>query len=119
MWKRKTEEDYEKDKKQLFLGVSLESFIAIFIISVLCTSGLYFHIKEIQFLITCFIVIFVFGYIGTRFRFFVSDNNDICNICHSAVSRSKDKQCECGGSYEPIDDWKWEEDEINETEETN
>ncbi len=110
MWKRKTEEDYEKDKKLLFLGVSLENYISIFIVSVLCTSGLYFHNKEIPFLITCFIFIFVLGYIGTRFRF-VSYNNDICNTCHSAVSRSKDKQCECGGRYEPLDDWKWVEDE--------
>ncbi len=43
----------------------------------------------------------------------------ICNVCHSVNQRSNNEKCECGGSYEPIDDWKWEEDEIKKTEETN
>jgi hypothetical protein len=43
----------------------------------------------------------------------------ICNVCHSMASRSNKEKCECGGRYEPLDDWKWVEDGIEETEQTN
>ncbi len=89
---------------------------------------------DISSIILCFFLIFIVSCIGARLfdnpvsifsMFFYgsssppSHSSVICNVCHSAAQRSKNERCECGGKYEPLENWKWEEDEIEETEETN
>jgi hypothetical protein len=50
--------------------------------------------------------------IVSLFFFTTSSNyrNDICNLCKKIRPRSKDKKCDCGGFYEPIENWKWVDD---------
>ncbi|MCP4368513.1 MAG: hypothetical protein GY797_10450 [Deltaproteobacteria bacterium] len=121
----------EKNTKELFLGVPKIDFLLSIIIPFFCSFGYYFHSQNIGELCFIFIIVFIVLYGGSLsfggtesliYKFTgekIEGYNDICNTCHSVVSRSKEKMCECGGQYEPLENWKWEEDEIMETEETN
>jgi hypothetical protein len=36
----------------------------------------------------------------------------ICTSCYSVAHLSKKKTCECGGKYEPFDNWTWIEEDV-------
>ncbi len=139
MWKRKTEEDYKKEESGKFLGLTKNNILVSLCIAILIT--IYLCVFEIDVysdieifnmvmyfifsLVACCIGARLFNDPGAIIGMFTGTGGStfapsvICNICHSIVSRSKKEKCECGGRYEPLDDWKWEEDEIKKTEETN
>lgn len=128
MWKRKTEEDYKKEKKETFLGLSKNDFLLSFFISIFLAFCLYVYEPDISSVIIYFVIIFILCCIGVRLfddpvavlNIFTAGStlapSVICNLSHSVVPRSKNEKCECGGRYEPLDDWKWVEDEIEEDE---
>ncbi len=127
MWKRKTKEDYKREKKELFLGISKSDYFFCSIVSSFFAFCLYIATPNILGVIGAFVIFFILSCIGVRFfgdagaifDIFTGGltiaPSDICNVCHSVVSRSKNKKCECGGKYEPFDDWKWVEDETEES----
>ena len=39
-----------------------------------------------------------------------SPHSDICNIYHKVQIRVLEKNCECGGTFEPLGNWKWVND---------
>ncbi len=144
MWKRKTEDDYkkaikEREKEEIFLGLTKNDILASLCIAILIT--IYFCVFEIDVYsdteisskVMCFILSFVACCIGVRFfgnpiaifTMFTAGTSSseipsvICNVCHSIVSQSKKEKYECGGEYEPLEDWKWDEDEIEESKQTN
>jgi len=131
MWKRKTEEDFIKEKEGKLFGLSKSDFLLSFFISFSLAIYLYVHDPNISRLIVYFVIIFILCCIGVRLfddpvgilNIFTAGStlapSVICNVCHSIVSRSKKEKCECSGKYEPLDDWKWIEDEIEESEQTN
>jgi len=136
MWKRKTEEDYKKAKKEkekeiTFLGLSMSDILFSLLLAIFFTfCGYVAEPDDLSFIISCFVLTFVACCIGVRYfgspaaiftmlHFGTTSSlypSVICNVCHSVVPRSKNEKCECGGRYEPLENWKWEEDAIVETE---
>lgn len=134
MWKRKTEEDYKKEKKvkekeKIFFGLSKQDILTSFFIAVFLTLSVSYYVQTISLIIFCFVLFFVLSCIGVLsygdpafiFKIIFSGSSSsnvsvICNVCHSVVLKSNNKICECGGRYEPLENWKWIEDEIEESE---
>ncbi len=133
MWKRKTKEDYKKVKEKIFLDFSKSDLITSFSIAVFATLSVFYYLQTISYVIFSFVLFFFLSCIGVllyddptfimKIIFSGSSapefSSDICNACYSIVLRSNNKICECGGEYEPLDNWKWIEDKIEETEQTN
>ncbi len=143
MWKRITDEDLRKEKleklgkkEKIFFEFSPTELITSLLIAIFCTIILFFFLKlTLSESIFWFIIIFSLSLLsvghGPFMLFLLSifisegrvsglpDLTDICNTCYSVVPRSKLKKCECGGKYEPFENWKWVEDKIEESEQTN
>ncbi len=141
MWKRKTEDDYkkaerEREKEAIFLGLSMGNILFSLTVAIFFAfCGYVAKPDDLTWMIACFVMSFIACCIGSQLfddpasiadifhagagTKYPEYSNVICNVCHSVVLLSKNKKCECGGKYEPFDDWKWVEDEIKETEETN
>lgn len=137
MWIRKTKADYKKEKiglslKGYFYTVCIATMIAV--IDYICSEdyrtltyrlNVIFHFEDpqslnsflatfIAVLVICFF--FALGLGEVRWLYFFGSGNlkykgeAICNTCYSIVERTEEKTCGCGGTYEPLDNWKWEED---------
>ncbi len=121
-------------KKIILLGLSKQDILSSFFCAIVLTLVVFLYLPDISRIIPFFVFLFVISCIGVR----LYDNSAafiniltfgsmsstlypsvICVVCHAVVLRSKNEKCECGGSYEPFDNWKWEEDEIEESEQTN
>ncbi len=123
MWKRKNKEDYKKEI--FFLGFSKSDLIASFFIAFFSTLAVFYYIRTISYIIFSFFFFFFLSCVGVllyddptfiiKIIFSGSSapeySSDICNACHSVVLRSDSEICECGGRYEPLENWKWIEDE--------
>ncbi len=143
MWKRINDEDRRKEKleklgkkEKLFFEFSPTELITSLLIAIFCTIILFFSVKlTLSESIFCFIIIFSLSLLSVNYGPFLlslltillsegrssglPDLTDICNTCYSVVPRSKLKKCECGGKYEPLENWKWVEDKIEESEHEN
>ncbi len=142
MWQRINDEDLRKEKleklgkkEKMFFEFSPTELITSLLIAIFCAISASFSVKlTLSESIFCFIIIFSLSLLSVAHPFILSlltmflsegrssgrpDLTDICNTCYSVVPRSKLKNCECGGKYEPLENWKWEEDEIEESKQTN
>ncbi len=122
MWKRKTEEDLNKEG--ILSKFTIGSLMVAVWLAGLASVMAWPIIGTLTGVMIVFVILFVFSCIGillfkdpafiTGFFFGTSTasvQTDICNKCFSAVERTDSKICKCGGNYEPIEKWKWVEDE--------
>lgn len=119
MWVRKSQEEI----KQIFKKKKLLRFNPLFSVFISISVGLYeFGVyNSFSDLISSIIFVFVISYIGQVLFFnpmslFVligyepfSSESDICISCKNIIAKSiNQKVCSCGGIYEPLENWKWQ-----------
>jgi hypothetical protein len=119
MWIKK---DLKKVKKELLIS-KLSPNLPLIIGFLVSFLGV-FYANNFDFFWVYFISSFIIKYLGqiffndafsiiSIFFFTTSSNyrNDICNLCKKIRPRIKEKKCECGGLYEPLETWEWVEDD--------
>ena len=97
---------------------------AVFITVAACFVGALYGYGELKYFVIFVTVVFLVAYIGQIIfrdpQAFMGlilgsaetiSHNDICNSCHKIRIRTAEKKCECGGTFEPFENWEWVKDE--------
>ncbi|MCP4404744.1 MAG: hypothetical protein GY801_46525 [bacterium] len=123
MWTRKTAEDDKHDQTRS--NFTRGNVIVAVILAVVATLLATADIHTFAGIVMCFVIFFAFSCVGIVLfndptfivGFFIlgstasaTRHTDICNTCHSVVQRTDKTICQCGGRYEPLEHWKWVEE---------
>ena len=128
MWQRKTESEIRATRWRRRLNPAFPLFLAI--VSAILGFGLsligwtdkfgrphHSHsisssaVIALYYFVTVFVVLYAINLIfGSPFG---RESNPafICGRCSSVQSASADRRCQCGGTLEPLENWKWIEDD--------
>ena len=126
MWVRKTKDEIAQDRNRVRLGCGwpllwgLFAFVGAFFRSVIAAE----RWSKAAFNSICFgaivsVVIYLYrlcfgkqkgGDLGGKLFVWVDFDAWICSKCHSVKHLCGSDLCECGGTFEPIETWKWVEE---------
>jgi len=116
MWIRKSSEELEEQKIK-----TRRDPIPPLVVGVLGALLSLIYERSISVFILGFILFFVLSYLGQiltgNLLIFALDfygapvSTVICNTCHRTKTMDKALLCDCGGTFEPFENWKWVEDE--------
>jgi hypothetical protein len=131
MWQRKSPEELkeeERKKSRHRKNPTLPIVIAVFGALISLLGDLFdarrFGVPRLWFFVFSFILLFVVSYIGQYFfdnavvlvtwlisgGGLVGERTQICSLCHDVKRPDKTKICHCGGTFEPLEHWKWVND---------
>lgn len=119
MWVRKSAEELEGDQRKNKRRRK-NPIISLVIGLIGAVIEWYYDPTLTYFLITFFLV-FALAYIGQLFfrdalmivsplfgsAGLLEEPNDICSSCYEVTARGESKLCQCGGTLEPLENWKW------------
>jgi len=119
MWVRKSTEELERDQRKN--KRRRKNPIIPLVIGVIGALIEWYYDPTLAYFLFAFFLVFALAYTGQLFFrdalmivsvFFggaglLKEPTDICSSCHEVKIRDEAKLCQCGGTLEPLENWKW------------
>jgi hypothetical protein len=115
MWQRKSPEEIATSEKK-----KRENPLPPVVVGVVGAILFVIYERSISGFIIAFICFGVLSYVGQIFTGNPlllpldfsggSVRTVICNTCHRTKTEDKARLCECGGTFEPFENWRWVKD---------
>ena len=122
MWVRKSEEEYKHDRRRFWWAVGAPLGFALVLFPIFYFGSIFIGNRPGQVqrpwpeavIVALFesSMVFIVGYVWqVLFRRKLFERTSwFCDSCHAVKLPDAERECECGGSFEDMDRWKWVKD---------